>query len=216
MADRVNTIITAATDFDLVTLDEVKMAFGIPSSDTTQDEVLQMYIDNYSDIVATFCNRVFAYEEVQEIWRCTEYDQINAMKRLFVSHYPIDIGQVIEVQSPVGSILDPTDYVIEEKSGKVELLQSSSEPISVHYFGGYNLPEECPPALKQAIMFMIREGMALMQRFGVSGIRSISHKESRVMYYDINQMLAKAPGGGVGILNQITNNLLLKYVRLEV
>jgi len=216
MADRVVSILTAATDFDLVSLDELKTMFGIPSTDTSQDTQLAMYIDNYSDVIATYCNRTFAYEEVQEIWRCTEYDQTNVMKRIFVSHYPIDTTYQTVVESPSGAVLDPSTYVIEEKSGKIELLFTNTEPITVTYSGGYKLPDECPPALKQALVFMVREGQALMQRYGVSGIRSISHKESRVMYYDLNQMLAKGPAGGVGLINQIADNLLMKYVRLEV
>jgi len=216
MADRVISILTAATDFDLISLDELKIMLGILPTDTSQDEILNLYIDNYSDIVATFCNRVFAYEEVQEVWRCVDYDQTNVMKRIFVSHYPIDESQTISVESPVGSVLDPTDYVIEQKSGKIELLQTSDEPIMVTYSGGYKLPTDTPPALKQAIVFMIREAQAHMQRFAVSGIKSITHKDSRVMYFDVNATIAKQQGKGIGIVSPVANSLLMKYVRMEV
>jgi hypothetical protein len=217
MADRVVSIITPAKDFDIVSLDELKTMFGIPLTDTSQDAQLQMYIDFYSDVIATYCNRVFAYEEVQETWQCVEYDDTNSMKRLFVSHYPIDSAAPITLESPTGSAVDPSSYAIEYKSGKIELLfTAGSEPISVTYAGGYVLPTAAPPALKQAAIIMIREAQMMMQRLGVSGIRSISHKDSRVMYYDINQLLAKGPAGAVGIVNQLANNLLMHYVRLEV
>ena len=84
MADRVIDIITPATTYDLISLDELKTMFGILLTDTSQDELLTMLITNYSDIIATYCNRVFAYEELSEIWRCVEYDQTNSMTRLFV------------------------------------------------------------------------------------------------------------------------------------
>jgi hypothetical protein len=216
MADRVIDVLTEATTYDLVSLDELKTMFGILLTDTSQDAILSEYITQYSDVIATYCNRVFAYEEVSEIWRCVEYDQTNGMTRLFMSHYPLDAAKIITVESPTGDDLDPATYVIEKKSGKIELLVTNTEPIKVTYWGGYALPTDTPPALKQAAMLMIREGQAMMQRLAVSGIRSISHKESRVMYFDANQQLAKGPSGATGMINQVANNLLMHYVRLEV
>jgi hypothetical protein len=219
VADRVIKIITPAETYDLITLDEIKLLMGIPDTDTSQDEVLQSYITQYSDVVATICNRVFAYEEVTEIWRCTNYDDTNAMKRLFVSHYPIDADATLTIQSPTGTALDPASYEIEEKSGKIELLGTCSEPISVTYSGGYELPNGAPPALKQATILMVREGQALMNRLAVSGIRSISHKDSRVMYFDSTTMANKALFSGSamsGLLGGAANSLLMHYIRLEV
>jgi hypothetical protein len=216
MADRIVNVLTAAETYDLVSLDELKVMFGILATDTSQDAILEQYIEQYSDVIATYCNRVFAYEEVEEIWRCVDYDQTNAMTRVFLSHYPLDVGETIAVETPTGTPLDPSTYAIESKSGKIELLATNTEPIKVTYWGGYVLPDETPPALKQAAMLMIREGQAMMQRLSVSGIRSIAHKESRVMYFDANQQLAKGPSGATGMINQVANNLLMHYVRLEV
>lgn len=219
MADRIVKIITPSDTYDLITLDEVKLMMGIPTTDTSQDELLQTYISQYSDVVATLCNRVFAYEEVSEIWRCVNYDDTNSMKRLFLSHYPIDTDAGIFIESPTGTPLDPTTYAVEAKSGKIEFLGTNSEPISVTYSGGYELPEGAPPALKQATILMVREGQALMNRLAVSGIRSISHKESRVMYFDNTTMANKALFSGSamsGLLGGAANNLLMHYIRLEV
>ena len=216
MADRIINVMTAAGNYDLLSLDELKTAFGILSSDTSQDELYTMLITPYSDVIATFCNRVFAYEQVSEIWRCVEYDQNNVMTRLFLSHYPLDSTKAITLESPTGSTLDPSTYAIETKSGKVELLSTNSEPIKVTYWGGYALPDDAPPALKQAAALMIREGQAMMQRLAVSGIRSIAHKDSRVMYFDANQQLARGPTGAAGMINAVASSLLMHYVRLEV
>jgi hypothetical protein len=215
LADRVINVITPATDYNLVSLDEIKLMFGILETDSSQDDLLNEYISQYSDVIATYCNRVFAKEELYEIWRCTEYDQTNGMKRLFLSHYPLDKTYNLVLESPTGSTMDPEEYAIEWKSGKIELLQTNTEPIKVTYSGGYLLPTETPPALKQAAMLMIREGQALMQRLAVSGIRSISHKDSRVMYFDAKQQVAFGQAGA-GLINSVTNNLLMHYVRFEV
>jgi hypothetical protein len=215
LADRIINVITPATNYNLVSLDEIKIMFGMLTTDTSQDVLLNDYISQYSDMIATYCNRVFAKEELSEIWRCTEYDQINGMKRLFLSHYPLDKTYSIVLESPTGTTMDPASYAIEWKSGKIELLGTNTEPIKVTYLGGYLLPNETPPALKQATMLMIREGQALMQRLAVSGVRSISHKDSRVMYFDVNQ-LSKTGAGVTGLINSVINNLLMHFVRFEV
>ena len=214
MADRIIKVLTPADSYDLLSLDELKVAMEIDPTDTTQDELLQQYITRYSDVIATTCNRVFAYEEVAEIWRCTNVDHTNGMKRLYVTHYPIDPDATLTLESPTGSPIDPSSYAIEEKSGKVELLQTWAEPITITYSGGYDLPEEAPPALKQATELMIREGQALAQRMLNSGVRSISHRESRVMFFDPLTLLTKTQG--LGFATTAANSLLMHYVRFEV
>ncbi|SIO49814.1 hypothetical protein SAMN05443247_06554 [Bradyrhizobium erythrophlei] len=214
MADRVVKVLTPSDTYDLLSLDELKVAMEIPSTDNSQDELLSQYITRYSDVIATTCNRVFAYEEVAEIWRCTNVDYTNGMKRLFVTHYPIDPAATMTLESPSGSVLDPSTYAVEEKSGKIELLQTWAEPITVTYSGGYDLPEEAPPALKQAAELMIREGQALAQRMLNSGVRSISHRESRVQFFDPLTLLTKTQG--FGFATTAANALLMHYVRFEV
>lgn len=214
MADRVVNVLVASDTYDLLSLDELKAAMLIDPTDTSQDAILAQYITRYSDVVATTCNRVFAYETVAEIWRCTNTDYTNGMKRLFVTHYPIDAAATMTLESPTGATLDPSGYVIEAKSGKVELLQTWAEPITITYSGGYNLPEQCPPALKQAAELMIREGQALAQRMLNSGIRSLSHKEARVQFFDPLALLTKTQG--LGFATTAANALLMHYVRFEV
>ena len=214
MADRVTQILTPATTYDLMALDELKASMGIPPADTSQDVQLAQFITQYSDVIATTCNRVFAYEEVVETWRCTNYDDTNSMKRLFLSHYPVLEEDVVSVESPTGSPLDSSMYMIEEKSGKIELLQTASEPVTVHYSGGYIVPTNTPPALKLACELLVREGQALFNRLLNSGIRSISHKDSRVMYFDPLTLLEK--NVGIGFAASAANNLLMHYVRFEV
>ena len=69
MADTTVKVITPADSYALLTLDELKLAFGIPLTDTTRDAQLQAMIDGYSDVIATLCNRTFAKETVEETWR---------------------------------------------------------------------------------------------------------------------------------------------------
>jgi hypothetical protein len=95
-------------------------------------------------------------------------------------------------------------------------MSGSVDPITVHYSGGYQLPEDTPPALKAALELMVREAQALLSRLGAGGIRSLTHKEARVQFYDPLALLAKS-GGPSGLFGgSATNALLMHYVRLEV
>ena len=209
MADIIIKVLTAADTFDLLSLDELKAMMGIPPGETTSDAQLETLISRYSDVISTLCNRVFAREEVRETWRCL------GSRRLFLSHWPAAESDIESVESPRGTILDPSTYEFEEKSGKLELFATRDEPIVVTYWGGYELPDEAPPALKQALELLIREEQAYLARLGVSGVRSISHKESRVMFYD--PFASALKGGAMAtVMSPTTSALLSHYIRLEV
>jgi hypothetical protein len=134
---------------------------------------------------------------------------------MFLSHWPAAEADIASVESPRGSTLDPSVYEFEEQSGKLELFETRSEPIVVTYTGGYNLPEDAPPALRQVCEIMLLEGRALRRSFGSSGIRSISHRESRVMFFDPLVSGARAAQQFGYSINSI-NSLLSAYIRFEV
>jgi hypothetical protein len=122
------------------------------------------------------------------------------------------------VESPRGAILDPTTYELEEASGKLSIFAARSEPIVVIYTGGYNLPDEAPDDLKNAASLMVRQGRTEAQREATAGIKSISHKDQRVMFFDPNQAGGgSSSSGGSGVENiRAAHALLYQYSRLEV
>lgn len=210
MADIIIKILEPATNFDLITLEELKMLLGI--TNTLSDPALEILITSYSDVIATMCNRVFAKEKLRETWRCLQGN------RIFLSHYPIATeADIVSVECPRGSTMNSSGYEIELKSGKIELYQSTSEPIVVTYTGGYNLPDGAPPALKQAVTMAIREERREQTAAAVSGMKSLSHKESRVMFFDPNVSSSKSGGGSTSsAVPEAVKNLLMHYVRLQV
>jgi hypothetical protein len=210
MADITVKVLTPADSYALLTLDELKKAFGI--TDSALDEQLQMLIDGYSDVVATMCNRCFAKEQVEETWRGDPPPYENY--RIFLTHYPVADAD-IESVAVNGSLI--TDYELENASGKLSL-GAWADPIIVTYSGGYALPDEAPPALKQAMMLLVQAGRSQIVRgMNMSGIRSISHKESRVMYFDPNASASKGGGGGpLGVVGETVNALLYHYMRFPV
>ena len=188
MADRTIKILTAATTHDLLTLEEAKLRLGIPSTDTTNDDLITEMISTYSAMAAEICNRTFAKEKVTETWRDMDDG------RLFLSHWPIKATDV-EAITAGGAPYDVVDIELEEHSGKLSFIANggaSSEPwpapAVVTYTGGYDLPDEAPKPLKQAVAIMIRDERMKMQQASVAGIRQISHKESRVSFFDPNAM----------------------------
>ncbi|WP_338821682.1 phage head-tail connector protein [Bradyrhizobium septentrionale] len=214
MADIWVKVITEAESYDLLTLDELKLMLNINPSDTSEDAALQQDIEHYSDVVATMCNRVFGFEKVAETWRgdSMPFD----CPRLFLTHYPVADGDVTTVESPRGALVDPTAYEIENRSGTMRIDGAWSEPITVTYSGGYNLPDEAPPALKQATALLIQAARMQRVRAAVAGIKSITHRESRVQFMDTNKALTSGAMGMLGDAAETVNALLYKYMRFYV
>lgn len=213
MADIWVKVLEPADSYALLTLDELKTILGISASDTAEDEQLQMWIDHYSDVVATMCNRVFAKEKVAETWRgdSMPFD----CPRLFLSHYPVADADIETVESPRGSVLGASVYEVENDSGKLRIEGIWSEPVTVTYTGGYDLPEEAPLALKQATALLIQAARHQMTLAAVSGIKSITHRESRVQFMDPN-IAMKSGGGALAQAGETVSSLLTAYMRFYV
>src|SRR5246127_1978873 len=124
MADISIKVITPATSYDLCTLDEIKIMLGIALTDTSEDQLLQVWITQYSDMIATMCKRVFAYETVEETWRgdSLPFDTDNG--HVFLTPYPVADADVQSVTGPDGTDIS-TGYELENKSGKMEFFNIS-------------------------------------------------------------------------------------------
>jgi hypothetical protein len=217
MADISIKVITPATSYDLCTLDEIKTMLGIALTDTSEDVLLQLWITQYSDMIATVCKRVFAYETVEETWRgdSLPFDTDNG--RVFLTHYPVADADIQSVTGPDGTDIS-TGYELENKSGKLQFFNISwGEPIRITYSGGYQLPDEAPPALKQALGLLVQYARIWQSRALASGVRSISHRESRVQFYDFFASMAKLGGPGpIGWAHAMVEPLLVSYMRFYV
>jgi hypothetical protein len=212
MADRIVTVLTPAENFDLMTLDEAKQFLGLPLVDTSDDAQLALFIDINSATVAELCNRTFAREEVREEWR-----ELNGGNRIFPSHWPIYAADIESVESPIGTVLDPSTYELEEQSGKVAVYSMSAwiEPVAITYWGGYLLPSEAPPPLKRATALLNLQSRLLAALGTLGGIRQMSHKEARIAFHDPAKILSAAMGqAGTGMQSPLMQ-LLSKYIYFE-
>lgn len=205
-------IIKEADDRSLISLYYAQLALNATSSPTT-DEQLEMMIRWSSDEIATMCNRVFARETLAETFSDFQTDSI---PRIWLSHYP-----VVEIESVVEDgveLVPEVDYEVSLREGRLFRLntdRSWSEPVTVTYTGGYALPFEAPEALQQAAVLMTREAYYASLR-GDQSIRMVSHKESRVIYFDPNAKTASIGGGGTSPARRASEALLKKFTRFFV
>lgn len=234
MADRTIKILTKALSTDLLTLEEAKLWLGVNVADTSQDALLAMMITTFSEEIAERLNRhptvTLGKEEVLETWRET----MNG--RLFLSHWPVKGADVVSVtvgeaaavplrRQGVGLLETPLatgEFELEEASGKVSNISVGgaqavgwNHPVTVHYSGGYTLPDETPLPLKRAVVMLIREEKIRMIQAQTAGVRQISHKEARVSFFDPNALLLRATGMKSPTM-QAVENLLTHYMRFEV
>jgi hypothetical protein len=237
MADRTITVLTRATDADLMTLDECKLLMGLPVAGASSDAQLELFTSINSATIARLCNRTFAREEVREEWRelgcnlpypgyyypdppIAYYSGTyrSDATRLFLSHWPVHPGDVESVESPMGTVVDPSTYEIEEDSGKLFAVGGTifQEPTVVTYWGGYRLPEESPLPLKQACALLNAQSKLLASLGLLAGMRLLSHKSARVAFHDPLKLLEAAMGGKGSPTTMAVMNLLNHYIRLEV
>ena len=136
--------------------------------------------------------------------------------RVFLTHYPVKEEDIESVESPKGTVLDVADYEIEEHSGKL-LLGGAYGEVVVTYTGGYDLPDEAPLPLQQALTVMVRETKTAAAAVELSGIRMISHKEARVQFHAPTGTSSSTRTGTTSSgASQALDRLLQHYTRLEV
>jgi hypothetical protein len=215
MADVTVNVLEPATSFDFLTVDEAKILLGLSPSDTSQDAQLAMLISIYSANVAEMCNRTFAREKVRETWR-ELFDG-----RVFLTHWPVKLDDIESVTSAGGGY-ENDQYELETTSGKLSnvlLYSAESTPwaqsVDVTYTGGFDLPTEAPLPLKQATAILMREERMRNQQAQVAGIRQITHKSSRIVFFDPNAVLVKTAGAKSPGM-QAAEALLKQYMRLWV
>ncbi len=209
-------VTTPAKAHNLVTPYEVKVGLKISTSDDTYDEMIEMLIDQASQEIATICNRVFAKETVVETLRDIPEDRVE----LFMSRYPIT--KVNSVTENGTALTEGTDYEMEAVTGRLIRLDSVwTEPVIVDYVGGYECPFDVPDDLRRAAMMYTREAYYQVIR-GDQSVRMISHKESRIIYFDPNTALRGLGAGGGGMsmfatpTQRALRNMLNHYTRFAV
>jgi hypothetical protein len=213
MTTSVTKVVTDASSYSFLSLTEARgIMGGLVTS--ASDAQLQAWIDASSDYIAIRCNRVFGYEKVIDTFRDVNAD---SGPRMWLNRWPAAVADITAIQVNGSDITATTDQwelaEREEGFGKLSIFQSLAEPITVSYSGGYKLPTEAPPALKNACVLLVRNAQIQMTAIASTGIRQLSHGNSRVTFFD-PAAFAKAQLAGAGT-QQAIEALLVHYRRIE-
>jgi hypothetical protein len=143
----------ANTDRDLTLLASVKAEMGI--TDRASDELIARYITQASDIVAKYCNRVFAIETVTDTFRVR-----SGAQGLTLSRYPVtEIVSIVEGSTTLTADL----YEIDLECGILERLQSDciirwpAGKTVVTYKSGFTLPNGLPDGIERATVLLVKQ-----------------------------------------------------------
>jgi hypothetical protein len=215
-----------AGPYDLVSLEEMKMKFAIPDTNTQWDALIQELITNLSETIAKLCNRVFAFEEVDESFWQLEDASVVPTQRLYLSRWPVKLGDISSIScngtdilpnliSGPGSVPGSGQgyWILEEETGTLYMPNQFGSwlgTIDVQYGGGYELPDGAPGTLKFAVEALLRESyMSWIRSPGSYGVRLLTHKESRIGYYGPNMF----PTLGLPATWTTVQLMLNKYIR---
>jgi gp6-like head-tail connector protein len=196
---------------DLISLDDLKLALGI--TDNSQDAALQAAITMQSRLIADHCNRRFGRAEALETFTFDRGETILPRQALVLKLYPV--VEVFEVSS-LGAT--SADYDFDPASGRLWTTAggwmlgypgSWGGTISVTYSGGYDLPEEAPARLQQAVIQAVNDGRTTGSRD--PGIREVQHGDTRISYFTPQLSTASS-----GYLSAVVIDLINPYRRLHV
>jgi len=193
---------TASAGPDLISLDDLKLALGI--IDDSEDAALQAAITMQSRIIADYCNRRFGLAEALETFTFDRYETMLTRQALTLSLYPI---VTISEVSTVGATTN--DYDIDPASGRLWFANYWANPISVVYSGGYDLPEQAPARLQQAVIQAVNEGRTTGSRDPT--IREVVHGDTRIGYFT-----PTLGTGSPGYLSAVVTDLIKPFRRLHV
>lgn len=165
---------TGPPAFDLTTLQAVKDELGI--TNTTSDSSIESQISLYSGIIAAYCDRVFAIENVTETF---VLDRNECPRVLPLSRYPVNEIYSVEID---GSEISTTDYEI-DYSALLHHLGGlwHGKRIAVNYNGGYDLPDGAPASLARACIEFVKDQRLVQGRDPT--IREVHDGESGVSYW---------------------------------
>ncbi|MGH6645109.1 MAG: phage head-tail connector protein [Bradyrhizobium sp.] len=147
------TIITSAASTDLTVLATVKAELGI--TNRADDEKLTGYIRQASDVVAKYCNRVFALETVTETFRLA-----HRRDELILSRFPVaSVASVVENEATLAA----ADYEVECDTGALLRLWFDAPTcwprgkIVITYATGFDLPAGLPQGVERAAILLVKQ-----------------------------------------------------------
>lgn len=153
------TIVEANTDRDLTRISAVKDEMGI--TDRASDDKIKRFISQASDVVARYCNRVFAIETVADTFRTHAGPHRHGHAHtLSLSRYPVtEVVSIVENDVT----LTTDDYEIDLEAGILQRLRSDcavrwpAGKTVVTYQSGFALPDGLPDGIERATILLVKQ-----------------------------------------------------------
>lgn len=156
----ITTVITAATSYDLTTLDAVKDELGI--SDGSKNDTLKRYITSASAAASQYCNRRFQIEGVKdEFWPERDaypYQIPGGVDVLQLSRWPVVTPITSVVENSI-TLVEGTDFRVEYVSGTLIRLDQNQYPrkwiawpVVAQFSGGFSpIPSDVDDAIVRMV-----------------------------------------------------------------
>ena len=165
---------------DLVSLETLKLALGI--SDASEDAQLSAAITHWSLIIADDVSRVFGRQTVIETFKLGRRDGVLGLEApLMLAHAPVEAVDSVAVDG--GAV---TEYDLDPGMGAIWFHTAVCPlAVAVEYTAGYDLPDDSPAKLQQAVIESVRDSRAMQSSSATGqGVRVIQHGDLQVGYYD--------------------------------
>ena len=201
MINRITTVITPATNFDLTTVEYVIDDIG--EDEAIDETMIGRWITQASKAAANYCNRVFPIETVKdEFWLNGE-----CLPVLQLSRYPIKAGTTPTIIEDGGAALAlTTDFRVDYDAGQLLRMNGNGYTrrwtacaISVQHQAGY---ESIPEDLADAVLRMVRA------RWNARGRDPNLRQESIPGLRDATYWI---PDGDIGNMTPDVREILDKY-----
>jgi hypothetical protein len=191
-------IIDAPDDYDLVSLETLKVALGV--TDVSEDAQLAAAITHWSKVIADDVSRVFARQTVTETFRIGRRDGALGLEApLILSHAPVEAIDSVAVDG--GAV---TDYDLDPAMGAIWLHTTVyPQAVIVTYTAGYYLPDDAPAKLQQATIQAVRDNRSLQSSSSDQAVRVVSHGDLTVGYYDRAEDAGQAGSLSTGVKEMI-------------
>lgn len=200
-------------DPDLITLADLKVELGITTDD--EDAALQTRLTRASKSVAELCDRRFAFAHAIETFTFGWDEVLSWRQPLTLRLYP---NVVIESVTVGGTELEETAFDFNPDTGELWLVGTTwlgtwPGAIVVTYSGGYDLPDDAPVRLQDAVIALVRDGRlaSTTSDSSAGALRQVTHGDLSVGYY------APSTSTGVaGVLPAGIDDIIRFYKRITI
>lgn len=171
------TVTTAASSYDLTTLAAAKLELGI--TDNLQNDQIEALITQISSAMSKICDRVFAEETIQEVFRYSgsrswdnRVTDESVKRSLILRRRPISFITSVTEDDVV---IDATEYECDFGAGILYRLTAegyrqtfSAHKTTVIYTAGWELLDDLPKEIERTCLLWIKSVWASIKRKDLS------------------------------------------------